>query len=83
MSASISTITPLRLLHCAKANPPEAAGRQLTLVASGTLLRILEGTAEIARHQRTYDRHQLVQDPAHQQALLKVKRRAFDATPTR
>jgi len=53
------------------------------LVASGTLLRILEGTAEIARHQRTYDRHQLVQDPAHQQALLKVKRRAFDATPTR
>jgi hypothetical protein len=44
------------------------------LVASGTLLRILEGTAEIARHQRTYDRHQLVQDPAHQQALLKVKR---------
>ena len=39
------------------------------------------GTAEIARHHRTYDRHQLVLDPAHQQALLKTKRKAFDATP--
>jgi hypothetical protein len=61
--------------------PPEAVGRQLTLVASDTLVRILEGTAEIARHHRTYDRHQLVLDPAHQQALLKTKRKAFDATP--
>ncbi|MDQ6706852.1 MAG: IS21 family transposase, partial [Acidobacteriota bacterium] len=62
--------------------PPEAVGRQLTLVASDTLVRILEGTAEIARHHRTYDRHQLVLDPAHQQALLKTKRKAFDATPS-
>jgi hypothetical protein len=56
-------------------------GRQLTLVASDTQVRILEGTAEIARHCRTYDRHQLVLDPAHQQALLKTKRKAFEATP--
>ncbi len=62
--------------------PPEAVGRQLTLVASDTQIRILDGATEMARHQRTYDRHQLVLDPAHQQALLKVKRRAFDATPT-
>jgi hypothetical protein len=61
--------------------PPEAVGRQLTIVASDSLVRILEGTAEIARHHRTYDRHQLVLDPAHQQALLKTKRKAFDATP--
>jgi transposase len=61
--------------------PPEAVGRQLTLVASDTQVRILEGTAEIARHHRIYDRHQLVLDPAHQQALLKTKRKAFDATP--
>jgi len=38
-------------------------------------------TAEIARHHRTYDRHQLVLDPAHQQALLKTKRKAFETTP--
>jgi len=62
--------------------PPEAVGRQLTLVASDTQIRLLDGATEMARHQRTYDRHQLVLDPAHQQALLKVKRRAFDATPT-
>jgi hypothetical protein len=61
--------------------PPEAVGRQLTLIASDTLVRILEGTAEIARHHRTYDRHQLVLDPAHQQAVLRTKRKAFDATP--
>lgn len=61
--------------------PPEAVGRQLTLVASDSLVRILEGTAEIARHPRTYDRHQPVLDPAHQEAVLKTKRKAFDATP--
>ena len=49
--------------------PPEAVGRPLTLVASDTHVRILDGTAEIARHHRCYDRHQLVLDPAHAQAL--------------
>ena len=57
-------------------------GRQLTLVASDTLVRILEGTAEIARHHRTYDRHQFVLDPAHAGSLAQAKRKAFDATPT-
>lgn len=61
--------------------PPEAVGRQLTLVASDTLVRILDGSAEIARHTRSYDRHQMVLDPAHQHALLKAKRKAFDSTP--
>ncbi|MBA3678547.1 MAG: IS21 family transposase [Sphingosinicella sp.] len=61
--------------------PPETVGRQLTLVASDTLVRILEGATEIARHRRTYDRHQFVLDPAHLQALTNVKRKAFDATP--
>jgi hypothetical protein len=36
---------------------------------------------EIARHPRTYDRQQLVLDPAHQEAVLKTKRKAFEATP--
>ena len=62
--------------------PPEAVGRQLTIAASDTLVRILDGTAEIARHLRTYDRHQLVLDPAHQEAVLKTKRKAFEATPS-
>ena len=63
--------------------PPEAVGRQLTLVASDTAVRILDGSIEIARHARTYDRHQLVLDPAHQEAVLKIKRKAFHSTPAR
>src|SRR3989442_4247392 len=61
--------------------PPEAVGRQLTLVASDVTVRILDGSFEIARHVRTYDRHQLVLDPAHQEAVLKIKRKAFHSTP--
>ena len=61
--------------------PPEAVGRSLTLVATDTLVRILDGSAEIARHHRSYDRHQEVLEPAHQEALRKAKRKAFDATP--
>jgi hypothetical protein len=42
----------------------------------------LDGTQEIARHRRSYDRHQPLLDPAHQQALLQEKRKAFHSTPT-
>jgi transposase len=61
--------------------PPEAVGRQLTLVASDITVRILDGSFEVARHARTYDRHQFVLDPAHQEAVLKIKRKAFHSTP--
>ena len=61
--------------------PPEAVGRQLTLLASDTSVRILDGSVEIARHVRSYDRHQPVLDPAHQDAVLKIKRKAFHSTP--
>jgi hypothetical protein len=60
--------------------PPEAVGRPLTLVASDTTVRLLDGTVEIARHLRSYDRQQPVLDPAHQEAVLKLKRKAFHAT---
>src|SRR6266513_5758433 len=61
--------------------PPEAVGRPLTLVASDTRVRILDGSKQIAQHRRSYDRHQLVLDPAHQQALLEEKHKAFGSTP--
>jgi transposase len=60
--------------------PPEAVGRTLTLVASDTTVRILDGARELARHPRTYDRQKQVLDPAHQDAVLKIKRKAFHAT---
>jgi transposase len=60
--------------------PHQAVGRTLTLVASDTLVRILDGSAEIARHNRSYDRHEIVEDPQHSAALLASKRRARGAT---
>jgi transposase len=61
--------------------PPDAVGRPLTLVASDTTVRLLDGAVEIARHARTYDRNKQVLDPAHREALLNIKRRAFHSTP--
>ena len=50
--------------------PPETVGRPLTVAASDTHVRILDGPAEIACHRRSYDRQRVVADPAHEQALL-------------
>jgi len=55
--------------------PPHAVGRPLTLVASDTEVRILDGVEEIARHRRSFDRRQWILDPIHQKALLKEKRK--------
>ena len=60
--------------------PPTHVGRTLTLVASATQVRLLDGVTEIARHIRSYDRHQRVDDPAHLAALLEQKRKALGAT---
>lgn len=56
--------------------PPSAVGPALSLVASQTAVRILHGSAEIAQHRRSYDRHQRVEDPAHLEALLAQKQGA-------
>jgi transposase len=60
--------------------PPEAVGRSLLLAASDTEVRILDGARELARHRRSYDRQQMVLDPEHQEALLKMKRKAREST---
>jgi len=61
--------------------PPEAVGRALTLAASDTIVRILDGAMEVARHARSYDRRQEVLDPLHAEALLKTRRKAIHDTP--
>jgi transposase len=58
--------------------PPEAVGRLLTLVASETSVRLLDGQSKIAHHTRSYDRHRKVE--AHIEALLKEKQRAHGST---
>jgi transposase len=61
--------------------PAHAVGRPLTLVASDSQVRILDGTDELACHYRSYDRGQLVLDPTHQQELLQEKLKARGSTP--
>ena len=60
--------------------PPTAVGKPLTLVGSPGLVRLLDGAQEIARHRRSYDRHQRIDDPAHLEELLEQKRKALGAT---
>ncbi len=61
--------------------PPDSVGRPLSLAASETTLRILDGCLEVARHSRCYDRHRRIDDPAHVEALLAEKQRAQGSTP--
>ena len=50
--------------------------KPLTLLASDTLIRILDQQVELARHRRSYDTGQTVEDPAHLEGLLAATRQA-------
>ena len=50
--------------------------RPLTLIASEAHVRLVDGTTEVARHVRSYDRAQRIEEPAHLAALVQEKRRA-------
>jgi hypothetical protein len=52
--------------------------KPLTLVASESLVRVLDGATEVARHARSYDRQQRIEDDAHLAALGAEKRHAHD-----
>jgi transposase len=52
--------------------------RPLTLVGGETVVRILDGATEVARHARSYDRGQRIEDEAHLAALAREKRRAHE-----
>jgi transposase len=58
--------------------PPEYADRPLTLVANDTLVRLLEGESEVARHERCYGYRQLCEQPAHRTQLVEQRRAAAD-----
>jgi transposase len=60
--------------------PHTCVGRPLTLIASQTTIRILDGLVEVAHHRRSYDCRQCIEDPAHIAALVEQKRKAFGAT---
>jgi hypothetical protein len=52
--------------------------RPLTLVAAEHQVRLLDGATEVARHARSDDRGQRIEDDAHLAALVADKRRAHD-----
>lgn len=62
--------------------PPAAVGKQLTLIANGEWVRVVDGTTEIARHRRSYSRHQRIEDKAHIEILVAEKRKALGSTAT-
>jgi hypothetical protein len=50
--------------------------RPLTLLASATTVRLVAGAAEIARHTRSYDTGQTIEDLTHLEGLLAATRQA-------
>jgi transposase len=56
--------------------PHDRTRQPLTLIASETTIRIVDGATALARHPRSYDRALRIDDPAHIEALLVQKRHA-------
>ena len=50
--------------------------RTLSVLADEQRVRIVDGITELANHPRSFDRHQVIEEPAHLQALVEHKRRA-------
>lgn len=60
--------------------PHQGVGRNLTLVANPSTVRILDGQIEIASHTRSFDRHERIDIPEHIAALLAQKQKALGHT---
>jgi hypothetical protein len=58
--------------------PPELVERTLTLVANDREVRLLSGSDVVARHQRAWSRHTLIELPEHRAALMASQPRARD-----
>ena len=52
--------------------------KPLTLIASEKEVRLADGDRIVARHRRSYDRLQIVEEPAHLAALAEQKRHAHE-----
>ena len=56
--------------------PSEYARRTLTLAGTDTEIRLLDGAREVARHERNWGKHQVIEKSEHRAALLDQKRKA-------
>ena len=50
--------------------------RSLSVLADEQRVRIFDGITELADHPRSFDRHQVIEEPSHLQALIEHKRRS-------
>ena len=56
--------------------PHTRVQRPLVVLSTQEEVRVLDATEVIARHSRSYDRHRVVEDPAHVAGLVAEKRKA-------
>jgi transposase len=56
--------------------PHDCVRRTLVVLATPDTVRILDGTEVVAKHRRSYDRGERVEDTVHVQALVEAKRAA-------
>ena len=56
--------------------PPAYADRTLTLAADDRELRVLDQGEQVARHERSFGRRQIFEDPSHREELLRQRQKA-------
>ena len=79
---SVDKTASVRLSTNRYSVPSRYAGGTLTLAADDTVVRILDGDTEVARHARSLGRHQRIDDLEHRRDLIE-ERRAANAAPVR
>jgi hypothetical protein len=56
--------------------PHDRVRRSLTVLATPEVVRVLDGSEEVARHTRSFDRRAVIENPAHVATLVAWKRKA-------
>lgn len=72
--ASVDTTAFVRFGTNSYSVPPRYARETVTLVASDREVRLLDGASVVARHERSWGKHQRIEDPMHRRELLEQKR---------
>lgn len=72
--ASVDTTAFVRFGTNSYSVPPRYARETVTLVASDREVRLLNGADVVAKHERSWGKHQRIEDPEHRRELLEQKR---------
>lgn len=57
--------------------PHTLVNKPLTLLASDKVIRVVDGDEEVARHERSWEHHKIIEDHKHLEGLKKRKPQAF------